>query len=155
MPSNINIRQAHPVERPLIKALLQNNHLPYQDLEASSVALLIAETEGVIIGAIGYQAYDDIALLRSLVVDENYRGQSIADTLLNYLLNEGRQKGILSWYLLTDTAAQYFIRKGFVPIERAKVPECIKQTSEFSEICSASAVVMCKKPVNDLDFCND
>ncbi len=88
MPSNINIRQAHPVERPLIKALLQNNHLPYQDLEASSVALLIAETEGVIIGAIGYQAYDDIALLRSLVVDENYRGQSIADTLLNYLLNE-------------------------------------------------------------------
>jgi hypothetical protein len=45
-------------------------------------------------------------------------------------------------FLLTETAPAFFARFGFTDIDRARVPETIRQTVEFSSACPASARVM-------------
>jgi len=45
-------------------------------------------------------------------------------------------------WLLTTTAADYFAAFGFVPVERAAVPEPIRESAEFASLCPASAAVM-------------
>ena len=52
------------------------------------------------------------------------------------------QAGLEAVYLLTTTAAGYFPKLGFVPVERAAVPEEIRASGEFSSVCPSSAVVM-------------
>ena len=49
---------------------------------------------------------------------------------------------MITVYLLTETAGDFFPRFGFRPTTRAAVPSAVQQSVEFREACPASAVVM-------------
>ena len=53
-----------------------------------------------------------------------------------------------SSYLLTMTAADFFQKIGYEVNQRDKVPESIKKTEEFKNVCPVSAACLFK----DLDF---
>ena len=82
-----------------------------------------------------------------MVVDDAYRNQNIAGTLVSMLEEAAKSSGIETMYLLTETADQYFSRKGYNTVSRDEVPAEIKTSSEFSQVCPASAVVMKKQLV--------
>ncbi len=52
--------------------------------------------------------------------------------------------GVRTVYLLTETAAQFFLRLGFRPITRADVDSAVLRSTEFTTAYPASALVMVK-----------
>jgi N-acetylglutamate synthase-like GNAT family acetyltransferase len=43
---------------------------------------------------------------------------------------------------MTNTAAGYFPKLGFAPVERAEVPEAVRGSLQFASVCPSSAAVM-------------
>ena len=131
--------------RETIIGLLARENLPTKDLSESLHNFFIALDGDEVVGAIGLEHYDNCGLLRSMVVDREHRNKQIASALVEALENHAAMLELDCIYLLTETAAQYFERKGYERISRDEVPESVKRSSEYSGGCPASAIVMKKK----------
>jgi amino-acid N-acetyltransferase len=103
---------------------------------------VVAESDGVVIGATGIEVHRDFGLLRSAVVAPVWRKRGVGDALTRDRIAWSRREGLKALYLLTNTAVDYFLRFGFVRVERAAVPDAIQASREFAETCCASATVM-------------
>jgi len=77
-----------------------------------------------------------------VVTAADRRGCGIGQALVRDRLGWAERAGLQAIYLLTTTAAGYFPKLGFVPVERAAVPAEIRASGEFSNVCPSSAVVM-------------
>ena len=55
-----------------------------------------------------------------------------------------RKQGVRVMYLLTTTAEEFFARRGYSSVDRNQVPDSVRSTSEYSEICLASSAIMVK-----------
>ncbi|HEY1009885.1 MAG TPA: arsenic resistance N-acetyltransferase ArsN2 [Daejeonella sp.] len=141
----MEIQQAS--DRESIVALLISQNLPVEDLPETLDSFLVARTNDQLAGVVGLETYGDFALLRSLAVHPESRGQGIADQLVQNIEKHASSKGLKEIYLLTETAPEYFDRKGYQRITRSGVPEAVQQSSEFSHVCPQSAIVM-KKTLN-------
>jgi amino-acid N-acetyltransferase len=129
-----------------INELLIANNLPEIDPQYKPVVYLKAiNAENKIVGAIGVEIYGNQGLLRSMVVDQEYRNLGIAAVLLDHLLIEATELKLESLFLLTTTADIYFEGKGFKRINRTEIDEEVKKSSEFSSICPLSSVAMTKR----------
>lgn len=124
-------------------ALLKKNNLPMEDISDRTKLFAVIEDNDVI-GTIGIELYHSVALLRSLAVTTEKRSQGIANKLIAFLENFSKQNGANQLVLLTTTASGYFQKKGFEVIDRNNVPAEIKQSTEFTSTCPASAIVMKK-----------
>lgn len=145
MSNQIVFAKASPLYRNAIIELLQSEKLPIEDIPVNLDNFIIASDNGRVIGLIGLEKYERYGLLRSLVVHPAYRKMKIGDKLIKQLLQLSQESHLKEIYLLTETAPAYFSRKEFVEITRAEAPESIKQSSEFSHVCPASAILMRKK----------
>ncbi|HVN47259.1 MAG TPA: arsenic resistance N-acetyltransferase ArsN2, partial [Bacteroidota bacterium] len=108
-------------------------------------AFLVAEVDKKIVGAAGLELYNDIALLRSVVVEKSLRNSGIGSTLYDAIVQLAGTKNIRCLILLTTTADKYFERKGFVRIERSTLTGPITQSVEFTPACPSSAICMAKE----------
>ena len=126
--------------------LLSDAKLPTQDLTPDKLShFLVARREdGFVVGTIGIEPYDEVGLLRSLVVHPSYRGSGLGRRLTDELESLAHSHGINTLYLLTMTAADYFPKLGYQPIERTNVPESISKTEEFKNVCPVSAACLFK-----------
>jgi len=131
-------------QRENIISILSAEKLPVDDLPEKLDNFLVAVENEKVIGVIGLEVYGYYGLLRSLAVPSEYRNKGIAEKLIYQLETLAVQKGITDLFMLTETAPEYFIRKGFQKITRDEVPEEVKQSSEFSHVCPVSALVMKK-----------
>jgi len=83
-----------------------------------------------------------VALLRSLAVRQQERNIGIGATLLEQLMTNAHSRGVLRLVLLTTTAEHYFVRKGFVRIDRSALSGPITGSKEFTGACPSTAVCM-------------
>jgi amino-acid N-acetyltransferase len=127
-----------------VVALLTTEKLPAEDLPATLENFLAAIQNDEVIGVAGLEIYSDYGLLRSLVVQPKYRSEGIACKLLGQIEALAGSKGLKSLFLMTETAARYFDRKGYSRITRSDVPAEVQRSSEFSHVCPQSAIVMIK-----------
>ena len=127
-----------------LEELLCCNHLPTQDCAEQAQNFYGIFDSDILIAAGGLEPAADYALLRSVVVMEQYRGSGLARKISAYLISLAESEGRRAVYLLTETAGSYFQKLGFTPLSRAKVPVAIAQTRQFSALCpdSASCLVM-------------
>ncbi len=125
--------------------LLKNLNLVYEDLEPHFSNFTVVIRAGQVIGCIGFEKYNSLGLLRSAAVDPNYQGLGIGHVLIQNILEKAKNAGIKDLYLLTDTAVDFFKKFDFVVISRELVDEVIKQSYEYSEACTESAIVMIRK----------
>jgi amino-acid N-acetyltransferase len=144
MVNEIELKLANNSYRADIVSLLQSENLPANDLPAELDNFLVAVDNDLVIAAVGLERYENCGLLRSLVVNPSYRNQNIAGELINRLESNAMASGIDCIYLLTETAPNYFERKGYLIITRTAVPDVLLKSSEFSHVCPASAIVMKK-----------
>jgi amino-acid N-acetyltransferase len=144
MVNEIELKLANNSYRADIVSLLQSENLPTNDLPAELDDFLVAVDNDLVIAAVGLERYENCGLLRSLVVNPSYRSQNIAGELINRLESNAMASGIDCIYLLTETAPNYFERKGYLIITRTAVPDVLLKSSEFSHVCPASAIVMKK-----------
>src|SRR3990172_5163315 len=76
-------------------------------------AFLVAADGERVIGSAGLEVYGDVALLRSVAVDEGFRGQGLGRRLVTAALANARHLGVREVALLTTSAAPVFRRPGF------------------------------------------
>ena len=141
----MHITEATPPMRAEIIALLQSQQLPVEDLPSQLSDFFVAQEDGKVIGLIGMEQYGEYGLLRSMVVHPDFRNQQIAAALVDTLEQRATATGIKALYLLTETAAAYFSKKGFSTVQRDVVPDAVKVSTEFSHVCPVSATVMVKQ----------
>ena len=124
--------------------LLNRSQLPVEDL-GSQTRLFVMEEDGRVVGTIAAEHDHYFALLRSLSVEDAKRNSGIGKTLVDFIENYVKARGVKAIYLLTTTAAGFFARNGYTTIERSEVPPFIQQTSEYSSVCPSTATVMKKE----------
>lgn len=122
--------------------LLEMCHLPHKDLHLPLDNFVLAKQGKQVIGSIGLELYGDYGLLRSLAVDEHHRNIKIGDVLVQKLIALSKDQGVKTLYLLTTTAQKYFMKQGFMTLDREHVPPSIKASTQFSALCPTTAICM-------------
>jgi amino-acid N-acetyltransferase len=138
------IVRLQPANLAQLEDLLCLNNLPAQDCAAQAQNFYGIFDGDELIAAGGLEPTADYALLRSIVVKEQYRASGLARSISEYLISLAEAEGRQAVYLLTETAGSYFQKLGFTPLPRAEVPTAIAHTRQFSALCpdSASCLVM-------------
>jgi amino-acid N-acetyltransferase len=124
--------------------LLSTEKLPTSDLPVMLNNFFVAVDDHGVSGVAGLEVYGNYGLLRSLAVNQNSRGRGIAADLVSKIESLAADKGLEAIYLLTETAKDYFERKGYEHIARMDIPEAVKASSEFTHVCPESATAMQK-----------
>jgi len=125
------------------QSFLEVNNLPFSDLKLDgNFFTLFYDGAGNIIGSGGLEIYGDVALIRSIAVVQSDRGKSLGRRIVDEVIQQAKERKIKSVLLLTETAHGFFLKKGFVDISREEVPAAVKDSSEFSFVCPASAKCM-------------
>lgn len=123
--------------------LLRANGLPTDDLGDPRQRFFRRHgPDGQVVGYIGLELHGREALLRSLVTVEAARGRGHGSALVEHAVRQAASLGVVEFYLLTTTAADFFAARGFEPVDRSGVPPAIAASREFTNLCPASATVM-------------
>ncbi len=140
---NISLEQA--------VGLLKEYDLPTSDLNNESLQNFIGfKDKERLIGLAALESYETLGLLRSLVVDKDYRDRGLANKLIEQIIQLAKKRNASELYLLTTTAKDYFLKKGFDVVSRESVPDSVKTSSEFSSVCPASAEVMVRRFLHNI-----
>lgn len=135
---------ATDADRRRVRELLRSNDLPHGDLETSPVRLFVAHDDDEFVGAGGLEAYGPDALLRSVAVPDSVRERGYGTAIYREIESRARADGIDRLFLLTTTADGFFADLGFDVVDRDGVPEPIRETAEFRELCPSGATCMRK-----------
>jgi amino-acid N-acetyltransferase len=129
-----------------VLALLKTNKLPYGDIQTkNNLFVSYHDDENNMIGSGGLEFYASYALLRSVAVDETQRGKSIGKAIVSDLLDRAKKESVKEIYLLTETAHDFFLNRGFKDVQREHVPDEVRASSEFASVCPVSAACMVYK----------
>jgi len=105
-------------------------------------AAVVARRGNAVIACAALELYGDAALLRSVAVSPDHRGEGLGQKVTQGALALARHQGVRRIYLLTETADRFFPRLGFRRITRHQVEPAVRQSVEFRSACPESAVVM-------------
>ena len=138
------IQQATGADLAGVLELLRDSALPVDGLIEHRDTLLIARDGEHIVGCAAVELYGEWGLLRSVAVAASTRGTGLGHALVNAAVNLACQRGVRALFLLTTTAENFFPRFGFERVDRADIPEALRQSVELTSACPASAIVMRK-----------
>jgi amino-acid N-acetyltransferase len=142
------VRKAAAADLTRVRALLTEAGLPLDGLDAATV-ILVADAGGSVVGAIALEQHgsgpERAFLLRSAVVEPAWRGRGIGVALTRAALAEVDAAGA-AVALLTETAADWFRRFGFVPADRSCLPRVLEASEELRGACPVSAQAMLRTP---------
>ena len=124
------------------KKLIASADLPTEDLDFKKQFLIGYYEEDALMATGGLEVFGTDAILRSLTVRMGSRNKSLGSGIVDDLLAKATEKGVDTIYLLTETAKEFFRKKGFEEISREDAPESVQASSEFSFICGDTAVCM-------------
>ncbi|MDQ6891213.1 MAG: arsenic resistance N-acetyltransferase ArsN2 [Acidobacteriota bacterium] len=136
------IRRGRPSDFEAAADLLRASGLPLEGFAEHFANSLVADEAAGIVGCVALELYGETALLRSLAVASDRRGEGIGERLTAAALADAKLSGARDVYLLTQSAEKFFPRFGFGVEERALAPEILGRSEEFRSACPASAVMM-------------
>ncbi len=124
----VELREARTADVTVIRHLVDTYASDRILLSKATVTLFediqefyVAEVDGVIVGCGALHVlWEDLAEVRTLAVDLEYRGRGIGDLLLRRLLQQARHLGVARVFCLTFEV-DFFSRHGFAEIEGAPV----------------------------------
>ncbi len=122
--------------------LLRRSDLPDKGVADAFGHYFVVHDDGQLVALAGLELCGEDGLLRSVVVEPEYRGQGIAGKLVEATVERARRLKLRALYLLTTTARDYFARRGFADCPRDQAPEAIRASWEFSSGCPASSAFM-------------
>jgi len=144
--NEFEIRRARSSDLATAQEWLAAADLPTEDLTAAHMeTFLIASAQGKPVGMIGLESFSHVGLLRSLIVDEHYRGHGLGAYLVAALEAKATAEGLSELWLLTIDADQFSAGHGYETKQRVDVPITIQYSAEFSLLCPDDAVLMKKQ----------
>ena len=148
MSIELKIEGAKNRDYDAVVTLLEKTDLPPDEIELHmGNFLVIRHPEPIrgselLVGSVGLEIYEDSALLRSLAVHPDFQGTGFGSRVVESIIEVARGKGITRLFLLTDTAEDFFKKRGFVVVTRENVPDDMKQSIEFTTLCTSSPSMM-------------
>ncbi|MDI9246427.1 arsenic resistance N-acetyltransferase ArsN2 [Marinobacter sp. CHS3-4] len=125
--------------------LLNRSALPTSDInQPGSIYFYGCHQRGKLIGCVGIQICETVAMLRSLATQEEVRKFGLGQALVKHAELNASLMGIEALYLLTTTAAEFFERLGYRHLCRQQAPAVIRETTQFSELCPSTSSFMRK-----------
>ena len=145
----IVVRDAKQNDWQNVRRLLDEAGLPVADLGPDQIEdFLVAERSGTgraeTLGIIGLQRFNQVGLLRSLVVSQDDRKSGLGRRLVSALEASACCRGVKDLWLLTIDAERYFEDMGYKMMSRDSAPDSIRNTDEFSGLCPDGAYLMRK-----------
>ena len=129
-------------ERATLGELLESEKLCYNDINEAGVHLFAVKIKHVTVGFFGFEIFEKDALFRSLLVLPDARKRGYGELIWEVARQKLTENEVQQVYLLTNTAAAFFIKMGFEEIDRTSVPKTIATTKEFVEFCPGSSTCM-------------
>ena len=113
---------------------------------------LVCISKRGVIGCAALESYgENLAEIRSLAVSPELRGSGLGGKLLQFALEEARERNIARVFAVTH-APDFFVRQGFVLSSRRALPEKIERdcnTCPKARRCRLTAVVATLAPERD------
>ena len=128
---------------PAVLELLRRCDLP-ADLD-NVADCLVARQGTALVGCVALERHGTDALLRSLAVGPEQRGEGLGRALVQRITRRARALGARRLWLLTTTAADYFATLGYARVERAGAPARLQASSQFASVCPSSAICMARE----------
>lgn len=146
MGTAIKVENFSTADKEEVLDLLGEAELPLDDLtdEKMKNFMVAKNKDDRVVGVVGLETYQDSGLLRSLAVHPAYRRTGLGRLLTRKIESYARHRGINYLYLLTMTAADFFSKIGYEVTPRDNLPEAIRKTEEFKNLCPVSAKCMAK-----------
>ena len=142
MQHGSQIAELRPDELPKILELMQQSGLTKEGLDDAEL-FVARDEEKRIIGSAGLEMWGKRqGLLRSLVVTKELRGKGIGSSLVLYVLETARRRGLEEVFLLTTDVPEYYLKFGFKILDRKRVEGEVLNSAEFRGACLDTAVVM-------------
>lgn len=138
------LEEAEPGDLEAIVALLEANDLPAADVPEKQSCFQVVRDAGRVVAVGGLEEHGACGLLRSVVVEEPRRGEGLGSGICQALEDRARRRGLEALFLLTTTAEGLFRGRGYVEVPREAVPEGVRETAEFTDLCPESATCMRK-----------
>lgn len=123
---------------------LEAFNLVYTDLDQPNIRIFRFEDSGQLVGFGGLEIFGNLALLRSIAVGKELQGKKAGRFICSWIEDWAKENHISELYLLTTTARDFFAHLDYQIIQRDEFPESLRQTSQFSQLCPASAICMMK-----------
>lgn len=140
--TSATLRRASPDDDANLRDLLRDAGLPFDDVVVGRQAFVLAMVDRDVVGCVGLEGFGTDGLLRSLAVRERHRGGGLGRALFERIVEEARSQGIQRLFLLTTSAASFFARRGFVPVDRSAAPEGMSKSAQFASLCPSTAACM-------------
>lgn len=119
--------------------------LPVDDLEEPGRTFFRFQLlGGLVVGYGGYEVHGRDALLRSVCRTERSQ-KGVGPSLVQLLMSRAFDDGARQAFVLTEGAATFFRRIGFVDADRATAPDAIRSTRQALELCPASASLLSRR----------
>ena len=141
---DVSLEPATPTDLDRVERLLAANDLPTADVRADAPRFYVARSDGDPVGVSGLELHGDAGLLRSVVVADPHRGRGYGTAICAALGACAEQADVETLYLLTTTAADFFRDHGYTAVDRAAVPERLRASRQFADLCPDSATCMRK-----------
>ncbi len=137
------LRTASENDLVTVVKMLKEAELPAEGLaDFAAESYVVAEQDGVVVGAGGLEVYGNYGLLRSVVVRPALQGKGLGANIVGERLRWSAALGLRAVYLLTTTAPDFFEGAGFNVMSRDELPVEVKGSREFSEVCPVTATAM-------------
>lgn len=145
----IVVRDAKQNDWKSVRQLLDQAGLPVADLGPEQLEdFLVAERfltgQAETLGIIGLQRFNQVGLLRSLVVSQEDRKTGLGKRLVLAIEANACCRGVRDLWLLTIDAERFFESLGYKMMSRDSAPDSIRNTEEFSGLCPDGAYLMRK-----------
>jgi enamine deaminase RidA (YjgF/YER057c/UK114 family)/N-acetylglutamate synthase-like GNAT family acetyltransferase len=125
-----------------LAAMLRSVDLPLPN-ETDPVSMLKAYVGGELVGCVGYGRHGGEAVLHSLVVIREAKGEGVGRSLVQSVIDRLREAGVRRVYLATTDTARYFGYLGFSPVAREAIAPEALASSELAQYGDGEATYMC------------
>ncbi len=108
--------------------------LPTLYLHRRLKSFIVAKAAQKTVGVIGIEVYGRTGLLRSLCVDQAYRGRGIAMMLNAMILSYAWGLKMDRLYMFTWYAEKFASKLGFRRIDKKRIPKSIRSSWQFRKL---------------------
>lgn len=138
----IELQAANQTDVVAICTLLKTADLLTEGVEEHIETFVKLVHKEMLVGTAGMEVYGQNALLRSVALSPNVRGQGHGKRLVNAILKRAQEMGISELYLLTETAQNFFTSLHFETIPRTEADTAVQRSEQFQSLCPDSATCM-------------
>lgn len=138
----MRIERATPADAPAVEGLLSAAGLPLEGAAEALALGVVARDDGRVVAAAAVERFGAHGLLRSVVVADERRGTGLGRRIVEAAETLARSEGVHDLYLLTETAADWFPRLGYVVVDRDVAAAAVGESIEFTTVCRDTGVPM-------------